>query len=176
MKILSKEEFATELNKIVTYGASDIEIGIEDMKIAMRGDIYVTECLDLDSDDNSIVLDIEDINQITKNQDLLVMSTSEYSGDNSAEKAIKSAILDFEKNNLSLKEADGILIYFQINSDYKIVEIAEAIDIVNIKCENDIILEEPDIIWGISCDNDLKNDYVKATVFIGFSKKREIWE
>ena len=141
------------------------------MKILQRGDFFAVECLDSDSENNSILLDIEDINQITKNKDLLVMSASKYSGSNSAQEAIKSAILDFEKNNLSLKEADGILIYFQINSDYEIMKIAEAMEIIYNKCENKIMYLEPDVIWGTSCVNDFKNDYVKATVFIGFSKK-----
>lgn len=141
MKILSKEEFEIEVNRIVTYGTNDIKIGIED------------------------------INQITKNKNLLVVSASEYSGNNPAQETIKSAILDFEKNNLSLKEADGILVYFQVNSDYEIMDISEAMEIINIKSKHEVMLEEPDVIWGISFDNNLKNNYVKATVFIGFSRK-----
>lgn len=140
MKILSKEEFTTELNKIVTYGTGDIEIGIEDMKIA-------------------------------KSRGLLVKSVAEFSGNNSAQEAIKLAVLDFEKNNLLLKKADGILVYFQINSDYEIMEIGEAMEIIDIRCKHEVIDEEPDVIWGMSCDNSLGYDYVKVTIFIGYSKK-----
>jgi len=169
MKILSKEEFTTELNRIVTCGTNDIEIGPEDMKIAKSGDFFAVEYLD--SKTSSIILDIEDVNQIRKNKDLLVMSATECSGNNSAQEAIKSAVLDFEKNNLLLKEADGILVYFQTNSNYEIMKIGKAMEIIYDRCESKIMDQEPDVIWGMSCDDSLSYDYVKVTIFIGYAKK-----
>ncbi|NOX16147.1 MAG: hypothetical protein GXP61_09035 [Epsilonproteobacteria bacterium] len=163
MKILSEEEFKKELDKIVTYGDNDIAIGIEDLHRGIENHPFKVECLDT-----------EDINQITNNKDLIIMSSSEYCGSNSAVEVIKSIILDFEKNKFLIRETDGILVYFQVNLNYKIMSFADAVEIIYDKCEYECLSMEPDIIWGVSCDNDFEDDYVKATVFVSYSKKRKL--
>lgn len=165
MKILSKEEFKKELDEILTYDANDIIIDTEDIKNIGGDNIFAVECLDLD---------IEDINIITNNKDLLVMSASEQCGFNSMLKAIKLAVSDFEENKLSLIEADGILVYFQVNSNYNMMDFAEAMEIIHDSSSRDIYLtEEPDVIFGVSCNDNLEDNYVKVTVFISYSKQKK---
>jgi len=155
MKILSNKEFKKELAEILTY------------------DIFTVECLDLDCDSNDIVLDIQDINIITKDKYLLVMSSFEQYCLNSAKEAMKSTIIDFEENNLSLTEADGILVYFQMNSNYDTDDLIEAMQIIyDSSTKYTYITGDPDVLFGVVCDNSLKNDYAKVTVFISYSKQR----
>jgi len=167
MKILSKEEFQNELAEIVSY---NITLNTENIKNVEDNDIFMIECLNLDSDSNDIILDIEDINTITKNKDLLIMSSFEQHGTCSAKESIKLILLDFEENNLFLMEADGILVYFQVNSNYNIMDFAEAMKVIYDRCKYKDMIKEPNTIFGVSCDNGLKSDYVKVTIFVGYSK------
>jgi len=168
MKILSEKEFKKVLDDIVTYGDSDIVIDVDDLHSRVKDYPFTIECLDTKSISNDIILDIEDINNIINNKDLIIMSSDKCCGLNSAVEVIKLIILDFEKNKFSIRESDGILVYFQVNSNYKITNFADAMEIIYDKCIN----IEPDIIWGVSCDNNFRDDYVKATVFVSYSKSK----
>ncbi len=140
MKILSKEEVKIELDKILTYGANDITI------------------------------DIEDINLITKDKDLVVMGVYENSSDKAADKVISSIVSDFEDNELSLMHIGGILVYFQISSSYNVMKLVDAMDIIDNKCDTAYITDEPYVTFGTSCDDSLGIDYVRATVFMGYKE------
>ncbi len=142
MKTLSEKEFKIEFNQIITYG------------------------------DNDIILDNEDINIITKNKDLLTMTIAEYSGPYAAQEAIKSAILDFEENMLPITEADGILVYFKMNTNHPIMELAEAMEIIHDKYESIYPSNDLNVIFGVSCDDSMKEDCVKASVFISYLKEK----
>ena len=144
MKILSKVEVKIELESIVSNGNNDIS------------------------------LDIEDINLITKNKDLVVMGVYENCSDEAAYKVISSMVSDFEDNELSLMNVDGILLYFQISSSYNLTNLTYAMEIIDNKCDTVYITDEPYIIFGTSCDDSLDIDYVKATVFMGYSAKENL--
>ena len=117
---------------------------------------------------DDIAIGKEDLHCGTKN-DLIIMDSCEYCGANSSVEVIKSIILDFEKSGFFIKNADSILIYFQVNTNYKIVNLADAINIIHEECES-ISIKEPSVIWGFSCDDTLEDDYAKATIFISFSQ------
>ena len=172
MKILSYEECKNELSKIQTNNPNNITIDSKDIKTIIGDAIFTVEELDSESESNDIVLDVEDIDTITKGKDLLVMSVFECNGSNAAEQAIQSAVLDLEENKLSLAEADGILVSFRMNTNYPIMELAGAMEIIHDKLSEIYTYEEPNSIWGISCHDDMKEDSVKATVFISYSKQR----
>lgn len=142
MKILSYEECKKELSEILTDGPNDIK------------------------------LEVEDIDTVTKNKDLLVMSVSEYSGSHAAKKAIQFTVLDFEENGLSLKESDGIIVSYKMNTNYQIMELAGAMEVIHDKLIEIYTDDEPSVIWGISCDNNMKEDCIKASVVISYSKQR----
>jgi cell division GTPase FtsZ len=172
MKILSYEECKKELSNIATYGENDITIDSKDIKTLTQDSVFTVEELDLDNGSGNILLSNEDIDIVTKNKNLLVMSISEFSGSYAGIEAIKSAVLDFEENELFLKDADGILVNFKMHTNYLIMELAEAMDIINDKLCDVYIDNEPNVIWGLSCDDNMKEDCVIATVFISYSKQR----
>ena len=144
MEILSKVELKIELDKILTYGANDITI------------------------------DIEDIHLITKDKDLVVMGVYENSSAKAAYKIISTIISDFEDNELSLMHIGGKLVYFQISSSYNVMKLADAMDIIDNKYDTAYITDELYVTFGTSCDDSLGIDYVKATVFMGYSKKENL--
>ena len=49
---------------------------------------------------------------------------------------------------------------------------ANAMEIIYHTYEYKCVNMEPDTIWGVSYDNNFEDDYVKATVFMSYSKKR----
>lgn len=170
MKIVSEKEAFIELNKIVNYDIDDTDYNSEKFEEISNDAFLVKEYAGLSSDLNDITLDTQDIKKILNNKDLLVMSVFEYSGLNSAKEVIKSIILDFKENQLSLIESDGILVCFQINSNYPMMEISGAMNIICDKLNSISLFDEPDVVFGTSCDDSLKDNYAKATVFMSYSK------
>lgn len=173
MKILSKQEVIIELNEILNYNISDIKVDTKEIETASSYILSMVECLNISNELNDIILDIEDINHIINNKDLLIMSAFEYRGNNALREAMKLTVKDIENNKLLLINADGILVYFQVNSDYPMMKLSKAMDVINRQWYEKFIINEPDVIFGISCNNDLENDYVKITIFASFSKKED---
>ena len=64
----------------------------------------------------------------------------------------------------------GILVYFQISSSYNVMKLADAMDIIDNKCDTEYITDEPYVTFGTSCDDSLGIDYAKATVFISYKE------
>ncbi|WP_415397537.1 hypothetical protein [Sulfurimonas sp. CS5] len=139
MKSLSNAELKAELNKILTYGNNDITIDSESIEI------------------------------LSNNKDLIVMSTAECSGCDSACEVIKLAIEDLELEKLYINNADSVLLYFKINPNFNLKKLLDAIDIVH-----SLVSEETDVIFGTSCDENSSEDYVKVTVFLSYLQKLEL--
>lgn len=171
MKILSYEEAIIELNRILNYNIMDTKIDTKEIETSSSYILSMAECLNISSELNDIVLDIEDINHIINNKELLTMSNSEYYGSHAIYEAIQLMVEDIEENKVSLINSDGVLVYFQINSDYPIMELSEVMNIIYSKWDEKSIIKEIDVIFGTSCDNSLEDDYVKITIFVSYSKK-----
>jgi hypothetical protein len=99
------------------------------------------------------------------------MKADEYIGKDASYKIISTMISDFEKIDLSHMNVDGILICFQTHSKNDIMKLYDGVEIIYKKFEYENIDDEPDVIFGLHCDDSLDIDYVKATLFFGLSKK-----
>jgi len=121
-------------------------------------------------DDDLVVVE-KDLHSGIENN-LIIMGSCKYCGISSLEKVIKLIILDFEKNEFFIKNADTILIYFQVNKNYEIMSFTDEIDMIYGKCES-ISVKEPDVIWGVSFDDTFEDDCIKATMFASYSKKEK---
>ena len=161
MKQLSKNEFLQELDKIVTY----VDSHIKNLSTNDKEYPFQVKSLNHKSSSNDIILDIEDINHIVDKKDILIMSSADST--TSTDNIIESIVLDFEQNNFFLKESDGILVYFQANSNYSIMQFIYEIEIIYNKCAT----MKSNIIWGVSCDETLEDEYVKTTIFMSYSQK-----
>lgn len=136
MKTLSKVELIEELNKILTYGKNDITI------------------------------DSESIDSLFNNKDLLVMSTAEYSGNDSIHAVITLLIDDLEAEKMYIKDSDSVLVYFKIHPNCNMMKLTEAMDIVY-----SFANKGADVVFGTSCDENISEDYVKVTVFLSYLQK-----
>ena len=116
--------------------------------------------------ENDINLDFVDVKNILSHDGVAFSGIGEYQGKNSATEAIKLAMKDSSLDYDLMYKISGILIHFLIHPNSPIMQIAEAMEIINENAHY-----EADIIWGTTTDESVGEKYVKVTVlFTGFGK------
>lgn len=121
----------------------------------------------LSSGDNDINLDFADLKTVMDHKGMALMGVGEHEGDNAAYEAIKSAIESPLLDNMSINGALGVLVHFNMHPDFPIMEIYDAMNVVNESAD-----ENADIIFGTSTDDTLSPDYIKITIVAtGFEKE-----
>ena len=119
------------------------------------------------SRENDINIDYSDIYTIMKNKGMALVYTGEYKGENAASIAINNAIKSADFDNKSMGKAMGALIHISMHSDYSLIDISEAIEIINegVHCE-------AEVIFGTSTDENIAENYIKVTIILtGFEQK-----
>ena len=123
----------------------------------------------LSNGDNDINLDFADLRTVMNHKGMALMGVGEHEGDNAAYEAIKAAIESPLLDNMSINGAMGVLVHFSMHPDFPIMEIYEAMNVVNESAD-----DEADIIFGTSTDTELAGDYVKITIVAtGFEKEKK---
>ena len=118
----------------------------------------------LTTGDNDITLAFEDIQTVMRHNGEATISVGEYEGENAADKAMNEAINNL--SNISLSKVTGILVHFSVHPDFPIMELGEAMEIVN-----ESIHEEADVIFGTLTDEILSKDFVRVTMIAtGFER------
>ena len=108
---------------------------------------------------NDINLDFADVKTVMSHKGLALMGVGESQGNSAAYDAAKTAIESPLLDNLSIDGAMGILVHFHIHPDYPLVEISEAMDIVEENAD-----EDANIIFGTTTSEDIPIDEVKLTI------------
>jgi len=108
---------------------------------------------------NDINLDFADVKTVMSHRGLALMGVGESQGNSAAYDAAKTAIESPLLDNLSIDGAMGILVHFHIHPDYPLVEISEAMDIVEENAD-----EDANIIFGTTTSEDIPIDEVKLTI------------
>jgi cell division protein FtsZ len=122
--------------------------------------------------DNDINLDFADVKTVMSHRGLALMGIGYSSGNNAAYDAAKAAIESPLLDNISIDGAMGVLIHFDIHPDYPIMEISEAINIIEYSAD-----EEASVIFGTTTNPNLDVDEVKITIIAtGFEDKNAIPE
>jgi len=122
--------------------------------------------------DNDINLDFADVKTVMSHRGLALMGTGYSSGTNAAYDAAKAAIESPLLDNISIDGAMGVLVHFDIHPDYPIMEISEAMNIIEESAD-----EEASVIFGTTTNSDLEVDEVKITIIAtGFEDKNAIPE
>ena len=135
----------------------------DEIKEGIKGMLDVV----LSSGDNDINLDFDDVKVIMNHGGIAFVGSGEAEGENSAKKALNLAIKDAGLEFSRMDKTSGILVYLEMHPDFPIMDIAEAMEIINVNAHY-----EADIIWGTSTDKILDENYVKATIlFAGFDKE-----
>ena len=121
----------------------------------------------LNHGENDINTDFADLKTVMQNKGLALMGIGEAQGEDAATEATKKAIESPLFDNLSISGAKGVLISFEINPDYPLLEISQALQLISEAASDDA-----SIIFGTSTSSDMPKDYVKVTIVAtGFEKE-----
>jgi len=121
----------------------------------------------LSTGENDINLDFADLRTVMSHRGMALMGVGEHEGENAAYEAIKAAIESPLLDNMSINGAMGVLIHFNMHPDFSMLEVTEAMDIVEESAH-----EDADVIWGTTTDPSLPTDYIKITIVAtGFEKE-----
>ncbi len=108
---------------------------------------------------NDLNIDFFDIKIVMNNRGLAFMSAGYATGAKAACGAIKAAIESPLLNDISIDDAMGILVVFEIHPGYPMLEIAEAMDIVEENSNDDSF-----VMFGTTTSLDMDIDEVKITI------------
>ena len=108
---------------------------------------------------NDINLDFADVNTVMSHRGLALMGVGEATGPSAAYEAIKNAIESPLLDNMDIKGAMGVLVHFQIHPAYPILEVSEAMSIVEDNAD-----EDAHVIFGTPTDESMQLDDVKITI------------
>ena len=122
--------------------------------------------------ENDINLDFADVKTVMSHRGLALMGTGYSAGTNAAYDAAKAAIESPLLDNISIDGAMGVLVHFDIHPDYPIMEIGEAMSIVEEGAD-----EDASVIFGTTTDPSMDINEVKITIIAtGFEDKNAIAE
>ena len=171
------EELKKESDSIVVI-PNDKLLSVIDKKLGLKDSFKIvdgvlaqavsgTSGVILSSGENDINLDFADLKTVMSHQGMALMGVGEHEGENAAYEAIKAAIESPLLDNMSINGAMGVLVHFKIHPDFPIMEISDAMDVVNESAHGDA-----EVIFGTSTDNTLPEEYVKITIVAtGFEKE-----
>ncbi len=122
--------------------------------------------------ENDINLDFADVKTVMSHRGLALMGAGYSTGANAAYDAAKAAIESPLLDNISIDGAMGVLVHFDIHPDYPIMEIGEAMSIVEESAD-----ENASVIFGTTTNPNMAIDEVKITIVAtGFEDKSAISE
>jgi cell division protein FtsZ len=87
------------------------------------------------------------------------MGSGSSQGANAAYDAAKAAIDSPLLDNISINGAKGVLVHFHIHPDYPILQISEAMEIIEEHAD-----EDASVIFGTTTSSELEIDQVKITI------------
>jgi cell division protein FtsZ len=120
--------------------------------------------------ENDINLDFADVKTVMSHRGLALMGTGYATGANAAYDAAKAAIESPLLDNISIDGAMGVLVHFDIHPDYPIMEIGNAMNIVEESAD-----EDASVIFGTTTNPDMAIDEVKITIIAtGFEDKNDM--
>jgi len=122
--------------------------------------------------DNDINLDFADVKTVMSHRGLALMGAGYSVGANAAYDAAKAAIESPLLDNISIDGAMGVLVHFDIHPDYPIMEIGEAMSIIEESAD-----ENAAVIFGTTTNENMEIDEVRITIVAtGFEDKNAIAE
>jgi len=108
---------------------------------------------------NDINLDFADVKTVMGHRGLALMGAGSSIGANAAYDAAKSALESPLLDNISINGAMGVLVHFHIHPDYPILQISEAMDIIEEHAD-----EDANVIFGTTTNPNLEPDEVRITI------------
>ena len=120
--------------------------------------------------ENDINLDFADVKTVMAHRGLALMGTGYSTGSAAAYDAAKIAIESPLLDNVSIDGAMGVLVQFDINPEYPLNGISDAMDIIYDSAD-----EDADVIFGTTTNENIAIDEVKITIVAtGFEDQESI--
>lgn len=113
----------------------------------------------LSKGEHDINLDFADVNTVMGHRGLALMGVGESTGPSAAYEAVKNAIESPLLDNMTINGAMGVLVHFNIHPDYPLLEISEAMGIVEDNAD-----EEAHVIFGTTTNPEMQPDEVHITI------------
>jgi len=122
--------------------------------------------------DNDINLDFTDVKTVMSHRGLALIGIGYSSGNNAAYDAARMAIEFPLLDNISIDRARGVFVHFDIHPDYPIMEIGEAMNIIE-----ESVDKSASVIFGTTTNEAMDIDEVRITIVTtGFEDKNAIDE
>ena len=109
--------------------------------------------------ENDINLDFADVKTVMSEKGDALMGAGYASGKNAAYDAAKAAIESPLLDNISIDGAMGVLVHFDIHPNYPIMEIGEAMSIIEESAD-----EDASVIFGTTTNTNMAPDEVRITI------------
>ncbi len=113
----------------------------------------------LSCSESDINADFADVKTIMSHKGMAILSVGEAVGDDAAVEAVRNAIESPLLDNLSINGAMGVLIHFNINPNFPLAQIQEAMQIIYDSAD-----EDADIIFSTTSNDKLAENEVKITI------------
>ena len=121
----------------------------------------------LSSSPDDINIDFADLKTVMSYRGLALMGVGEAQGEKAAYEALKNAIESPLLDDVSINGAMGVLVHFNLNPNYPLLEIQDAMQIIYESCD-----DEATIIMGTTANEDFPQDFVNITMIAtGFEQK-----
>ncbi len=113
----------------------------------------------LSCSESDINADFADVKTIMSHKGMAILSVGEAVGDDAAVEAVRNAIESPLLDNLSINGAMGVLIHFNINPNFPLTQIQDAMEIIYDSAD-----EDADIIFSTTSNDKLADNEVKITI------------
>lgn len=111
--------------------------------------------------------DFADIKTVMQSKGLALLGIGESEAEDAASEAIKKAIESPLFDNLSINGAKGVLVCFEINPDYPLALVSQAVGLITESAS-----EDADIVFGTITSTDIPKEQVRVTIVAtGFEKE-----
>lgn len=160
-----------ESNSVILFN-NDTILSLTDNKLSIKDsfkflDDSIREAVNgiagivVSNGDYDINLDFADLKVVMDDKKMASIGIGKYEGENSATEAMQQALQYKFLENIPLDKVTGVLIHFNVHPDFPIMELFEAVEIVNQGVNDDA-----DIIFGTTTDNSLSQEYVKVSLLL----------
>lgn len=169
MRKITEQECIEELYRVTGIHPNQI-ITNKEMEFNCNFPFLVEEIdIDIDIEDfDGVLLDYEDVKATLFGRDLIINTTIKADSLQFALEQVKKTVNELESKNLALNVSDGVLVYFTTNSNAKILDITEIIEMFDISIDS--IILPISVIFGSRFDNMLKDGYLNIDIFVSYRK------
>jgi len=111
------------------------------------------------SGENDINLDFADLQTIMIHRGVAVIGIGEHQGNSAAHEAINDAMKFAMVDGLTMQDASGVVVHFNMHSEFHFMELSVAMEVVQRS-----VGESTEVIFATTTDESLPLDFIRVTV------------